>query len=80
MRVIDLTIKGSDSVAVAVAKAVAREALKGKIHAATEIANRVEGTPRQRVEVTGHEGEPFQFEDVHEKLMAKLFGPDYSNT
>lgn len=75
----DLTIKDTDSVATAIAKALAREALKGKIQAAAEITNRVEGTVKQRLEVSGHEGEPLQFEDVHEKLMAKLLGPDYAN-
>jgi hypothetical protein len=60
-------------VAIAIAKAIAREALRGKIQAATEIANRVEGTARQRLEVTGQAGEALQIEDVHEKLMDKLF-------
>jgi hypothetical protein len=68
----DLTILDSDSVAVAVAKALAREALRGKIQAATEIANRVEGTARQRVEFTGHDGDPVQVEDVHDRLVEKL--------
>ncbi len=35
----------------AIAKAVAREALKGKIPAAKELADRVEGTPTQRHDV-----------------------------
>jgi hypothetical protein len=71
----DLTIRDNDSVAVAVAKALAREALRGKVQAATEIANRVEGTARQRVEVSGYEGDPVQVEDVHDRLMEKLFRP-----
>ena len=75
----DLTIRDSDSVALAIAKAVVREALKGKIQAAAEIADRVEGTVRQRVEVSGHEGEPLQVGDVHDKLMEKLLGSDYSS-
>jgi hypothetical protein len=69
----DLTILDTDSVAVAIAKALAREALRGKIQAASEIANRVEGTARQRLEVTGDAGEALQIEDVHERLMEKLF-------
>lgn len=69
----DLTIRDSDSVVIAVAKALAREALKGKIQAATEIANRVEGIARQRLEFTGRDGEPIQIEDIHDKLMEKLF-------
>jgi hypothetical protein len=70
----ELTILDSDSVAVAIAKALAREALRGKIQAATEIANRVEGTSRQRLEVTGQDGNALQIEDVHERLMEKLLG------
>jgi hypothetical protein len=68
----DLKIKASDSIAVGIAKAVAREALRGKIAAAVEIANRVEGTARQRVELTGENSDPIQIEDVHERLMEKL--------
>jgi len=70
----DLAIKESDSVALAIAKAVAREALRGKIPAAVEIANRVEGTARQRLELTGEGSEPIQFEDVYAKLREKLLG------
>jgi hypothetical protein len=47
----DLGIKATDSVAMAVAKVVAREALRGKIPAAKELADRVEGTPTQRHDV-----------------------------
>jgi Family of unknown function (DUF5681) len=68
----DLKIRANDSVAFAIAKAVAREALGGEIPAAVEIANRVEGIARQRVEVTGENSAPIQIEDVHERLMEKL--------
>jgi hypothetical protein len=47
----DLGIKATDSVAMAIAKAVAREALKGKVAAAKEVADRIEGTPTQRHDV-----------------------------
>jgi hypothetical protein len=68
----DLKIRSNDSVALGAAKAVAREALRGKIPAAVEIANRVEGIARQRVELTGEGSAPIQFEDVDAKLSEKL--------
>jgi hypothetical protein len=71
----DLSIRDTDSVALAIAKAVAREALKGKIQAAAEIANRVEGTARQRVEVTNYEGESSESDEIHHRLIGKLLGP-----
>jgi hypothetical protein len=72
----DLKIRPNDSVAIAIAKAVAREALRGKIPAAVEIANRVEGIARHRVELTGEDSDPIQMEDVHATLMKKLFGKE----
>jgi hypothetical protein len=51
MTVRDLRVEQDDSVALAVAKRVAREAIRGKISAASEAANRAEGTPRQTVEL-----------------------------
>ena len=56
MRVRDLKVNASDPVPLAIAKMVAREALKGKVAAAAELANRVEGTPTQRHEVGGPDG------------------------
>ena len=49
----DLGVKPTDTVADAIGKIVAREALKGKIQAATELANRIEGKPTTRVELLG---------------------------
>jgi hypothetical protein len=46
-----LRILPIDSVALATAKSVARQALRGKISAAADAANRAESTPRQRPEV-----------------------------
>jgi uncharacterized protein DUF5681 len=40
-----------DSIAIGVAKATLREAMKGKISAAREAADRAEGTPRQAIAV-----------------------------
>jgi hypothetical protein len=48
----ELGVLPTDSVARATAKSVARQALKGNISAAAEAANRAEGTPRQRPEVS----------------------------
>ena|ERR1700678_2039180 len=56
MCVRDLKVNSSDPVPLAIAKIVAREALKGKVAAAAELANRVEGTPMQRHEVPGTDG------------------------
>jgi hypothetical protein len=49
--VAELAILPTDSVAMATAKTVATQALKGNITAAAEAANRAEGTPRQRPEL-----------------------------
>jgi hypothetical protein len=56
MFVKDLKLNASDPVPVAIAKMVAREALKGKVAAAAELANRVEGAPTQRHELGGLDG------------------------
>jgi len=68
----DLKIRPTDTVAIAIAKAMAREALSGKIPAAVEITNRVEGVARQQLELTGESSQLIQFEDVHAKLSEKL--------
>jgi hypothetical protein len=47
----DLRVKQSDAVSLAVTKRTAREAIRGKISAASEAANRAEGSPRQSLEV-----------------------------
>jgi hypothetical protein len=49
--VADLNILPTDTIAECVAKIMAREALKGKVNAAKEIADRTDGTPRQTVEI-----------------------------
>jgi len=49
LSVAELQSLPDDSVAVGIAKAMARAALEGKISAAVECANRAEGTPRQTV-------------------------------
>jgi hypothetical protein len=43
---------------------MAREALKGKVNAAKEIADRADGTPRQTVEIGGQDGAAVQV-DAH---------------
>jgi hypothetical protein len=65
MRVKDLKVNAKDPVPIAIAKMVAREALKGKVAAAAELANRVEGTPTQRHELGGPDG-------IAVKVEAKL--------
>lgn len=47
LQVNDLRILPTESVAIAIAKSVAKQALKGSITADAEAANRVEGTPRK---------------------------------
>ena len=54
----DLDVKPDDPVPVAVAKVILREALKGKIDAAKEAANRTEGTPAMRIEHVGEDEHP----------------------
>jgi len=55
----DLAIKPSDSVCIATAKRLAQRAImEGSIPAFAEMANRVEGTPRQSISLDGG-----QFED-----------------
>jgi hypothetical protein len=63
LQVADLVVLPSDTVAVATAKAVASQALKGNISAAAEAANRAEGTPRPRPEL----GNRFEFVVQYEK-------------
>jgi hypothetical protein len=50
LQVSELRILPNESVAIAIAKSVAKRALDGNISAAAEAANRAEGTPRQRPE------------------------------
>lgn len=75
----DLGIKQTDTVAIGVAKAVAKEALKGKIPAAKEATDRIEGTPTQRIEHGGIDGESVKIEatigpaDLVEALR-KIYG------
>jgi Family of unknown function (DUF5681) len=58
--VADLNILPTDTIAECVAKIMAREALKGKVNAAKEIADRTDGTPRQTVEISGQDGSAAQ--------------------
>ena len=51
----NLNILPTDTIAECVAKIMAREALKGKVNAAKEIADRTDGTPRQTVEISGQD-------------------------
>jgi hypothetical protein len=60
--VADLNILPTDTIAECVAKIMAREALKGKVNAAKEIADRTDGTPRQTVEINGQDGAAAQVE------------------
>jgi len=72
MCVRDLKVNANDPVLLAIAKMVAREALRGKVQAAAELANRVEGTPTQRHEVSGTDGTSVK---VEAKLsIGDLFG------
>lgn len=57
-----LNILPTDTIAECVAKIMAREALKGKVNAAKEIADRTDGTPRQMVEISGQDGSAVQVE------------------
>jgi hypothetical protein len=47
----ELRVSQDDSVALAIAKRAAREAIRWKISAASEATNRAEGTPRQTVQL-----------------------------
>ena len=60
--VADLNILPTDTIAECVAKIMAREALKGKVNAAKEIADRTDGTPRLTVEIRGQDGAAAQVE------------------
>jgi uncharacterized protein DUF5681 len=61
----------SDSVALGIAKSLARAALKGKISAASECASRVEGPPMQRVEVTEQGPREITLHIVYDKTVKK---------
>ncbi len=76
MTVADLQIDPTDSVPLAMAKAAAREAIQGKIPALAEIANRVEGTPTQRHEVSGPEGKPLLDLESAARLIDQFYGLD----
>lgn len=76
MTVADLQINPTDSVPLAMAKAAAREAIQGKIPAIAEIANRVEGTPTQRHEVSGPEGKPLLDLESAAQLIDQFYGLD----
>lgn len=76
MTVADLQINPTDSVPLAMAKAAAREAIKGKIPAIAEISNRVEGTPTQRHEVSGPEGKPLLDLESTARLIDQFYGLD----
>ena len=56
MRVKDLKVSTTDPAPLAIAKELARQAIAGKVQAAAELANRVEGTPAQRHEIGGPDG------------------------
>jgi hypothetical protein len=56
MRVTDLRVCRTDQVPIAIAKKLARQAIGGRVRAAAELANRVEGTPTQRHEIGGPDG------------------------
>ena len=58
--VANLNLLPTDTIAECVAKIVAREALKGKVNAAKECADRTDGTPRQTVEISGQDGTAVQ--------------------
>lgn len=58
----ELNFLPTDTIAECVAKIMAREALKGKVNAAKEIADRTDGTPRQTVEISGQYGTSVQVE------------------
>jgi len=53
LKVADLQERNTDSIAVAAAKALLREAVHGKPAAFSEVANRIEGRVTQRTEHSG---------------------------
>lgn len=72
--VADLRSSTADSVAMGIAKAVAREAMKGKIAAAVEAANRTEGRPREIGE--SDEQNPVEKQDAETTIrtIRKIYG------
>jgi hypothetical protein len=50
LRVGDLRVRKTDTVPDAIAKAMAREGIRGRVRAAVEVANRTEGTPTQSLQ------------------------------
>ena len=67
LKVADLEERNTDSIAVAVAKALLREAVEGKPAAFSEVANRVEGKVTQRMEHSGGAEIPLSL-DVHDRI------------
>jgi hypothetical protein len=68
LKVLDLEERNTDSIAVAVAKALLREAVQGKPAAFSEVADRVEGKVTQKTEHSGG-AEPIPLSlDVHDRL------------
>jgi hypothetical protein len=67
LSVADLPISSGDLVAIGIAKAVAREALKGRIPAAVEAASRTEGKPREIDKP--HEQAPVEKLDLYTTLQ-----------
>jgi hypothetical protein len=70
LKVPDLEERKADSIAVAAAKAVLREAVRGKPAAFSEVADRIEGRVTQRLEHGGG-AEPIPLSlDVHDRIKA----------
>jgi hypothetical protein len=55
-----------------VALAMLREAIKGKVQAASEVTDRLEGKARQAIEVSGPDGSPVQIASYRAKLEEVL--------
>lgn len=68
----ELAVSPTDTVAIAVAKVTVREALKGKVSAAAEAANRAEGTPTQKIQHEGTDGEPIKYKYNAAEFVEKL--------
>jgi len=49
-----------------------REAIKGKVQAASEVTDRLEGKARQAIEVSGPDGSPVQIASYRAKLEEVL--------
>ena len=54
------------------AEALLAKAFRGDIGAFRELADRVEGKPRQRMEITGAEGSPLVPEQTLEQVQARI--------